>query len=267
VDGDGGRAGGAVRWWAIVVAAVALAAVAVTLPTRAEHWARAAAGVPTAGHEASPQPLGEPPSVPFPGTSYAFLDLQNDGGTPVAWDPCRPVHYVVRRTGAPPWGQELLTEAVNRVSTATGLMFVADGPTDEVPTAVRPSFRPEFYGDRWAPVLVSWETELENADFATEVVGQARSVSMRQGRGPTVYVTGQIRLDSATLGQLLTRPEGRDLARAVIEHELGHLVGLAHVDDPMEVMYPRANPVITQLGPGDVTGLAALGRGPCVPEL
>lgn len=249
------------------MAAVALAVVAVTLPARAERWARAAAGVPTPGFEASPQPLGEPPSVPFPRATYEFLDLQDDGTSPVAWDPCRPVHYVVRSGGTPPWGQALLTDAVHRVSDATGLRFVDDGATDEVPSATRPSFQPERYGDRWAPVLVSWETQLENADFATEVVGQARSVSMRQADGPAAYVTGQIRLDAETLGQLLSRPQGPELARAVIEHELGHLVGLAHVDDPMEVMYPRAGPVITQFGPGDLTGLAALGRGPCVPEL
>ena len=32
--------------------------------------------------------------------SYQFLAHQNDGKTPVAYDPCRPIHYVIRQQGA-----------------------------------------------------------------------------------------------------------------------------------------------------------------------
>ena len=45
-------------------------------------------------------------------------------------------------------------------------------------------------------------------------------------------------------------------------HELGHLVGLDHVDDPNELMYPRAAER-TSYGPGDLKGLALLGAIPC----
>ena len=46
-----------------------------------------------------------------------------------------------------------------------------------------------------------------------------------------------------------------------------HAVGLAHVDDDRELMYPEARRTVTEFAAGDLTGLAALGRGPCVPEL
>jgi hypothetical protein len=85
--------------------------------------------------------------------------------------------------------------------------------------------------------------------------------------GPRVYVSGQVMLDSEHLSTLAGRPEGVDLVRGVIEHELGHLVGLNLVDDPMELMFPGANRVITQFGPGDLTGLAELGRGACEPRV
>ena len=45
-------------------------------------------------------------------------------------------------------------------------------------------------------------------------------------------------------------------------HELGHVVGLAHVHDASELMNPE-NVGLTRLGPGDRAGLAALGSGRC----
>jgi hypothetical protein len=41
---------------------------------------------------------------------------------------------------------------------------------------------------------------------------------------------------------------------------------LDHVDDPSELMYDR-NVGLTEFGPGDREGLAALGSGSCFPGL
>jgi hypothetical protein len=88
--------------------------------------------------------------------SYRFTALQADGKTPVTYDPCRPVHYVVRTQGAPVGGQALITEAVGRVARATGLQFRDDGTTSEAPSGQREPFQKDRYGDRWAPVLIAW---------------------------------------------------------------------------------------------------------------
>jgi hypothetical protein len=52
----------------------------------------------------------------------------------------------------------------------------------------------------------------------------------------------------------------------VVLHELGHLVGLDHVRDRGELMFPTANDVVGY-GPGDLQGLAALGRGACFSDV
>ena len=54
---------------------------------------------------------------------------------------------------------------------------------------------------------------------------------------------------------------------SILLHELGHLVGLDHVDDWTELMHGGGEPNIIDFGPGDLTGLARLGQGECVPAL
>ena len=78
-------------------------------------------------------------------------------------------------------------------------------------------------------------------------------------------MTGLVYLDTPDLA-LALEEAGRDQVRAVIEHELAHLVGLAHVDDEAELMLPYAGEAL-ELGRGDRAGLAQLGAGPCVPEI
>jgi hypothetical protein len=48
----------------------------------------------------------------------------------------------------------------------------------------------------------------------------------------------------------------------VVQHELGHAVGLAHILDPFQLMSPM--PVVVDWGRGDRAGLQELGEGPCL---
>jgi hypothetical protein len=222
---------------------------------------------PTAGHEAARTPLGRPLPAPPEGGPHTFIAFQPDGVTPVAYDPCRPVHYVVRPDSSPAGGEEAVQAAFARLSEVTGLQFVHDGGSDETTTLDRPIFQPERYGDRWAPVLVAWETEEQNPALVGDTVGQAGSVAVSLGDGPRVFVTGTVSLDAGRMPEILDLRNGAETARGIILHELGHLVGLGHVDDREQLMFPEARREVPDFASGDRTGLAVLGAGPCVPGL
>jgi hypothetical protein len=222
---------------------------------------------PTPGREAAATPFGVPQPAPPEGGTHAFTTFQDDGATPVAYDPCRPVHYVLNPAGAPEGSEPIVRAAVARIAEVTGLRFQYDGHTDEPLLRDRAIYQPGRYGDRWAPVLVGWQTDVEEPALAGDVVGQAGSAAVSLGDGPRVYVTGTVALDAPQITPVLDRRSGRAVVEAIVLHELGHLVGLAHVDDSGELMYPEVQTGLTELADGDLTGLSRLGAGPCVPDL
>jgi hypothetical protein len=222
---------------------------------------------PTPPSDAARSPLGVPAAAPAEGGPYRFARLQADGVAPVAYDPCRPVHYVTRPDHAPSGGEELVRSALARLTEVTGLRFVDDGTTDEPTTRAREPFQPARYGDRWAPVLIAWETEVENPDLAGDRVGEGGSVAVSLGDGPQVYVTGSVSLDATQLPGILEQRGGERAVDGIVLHELGHLVGLDHVDDEGQLMYPEARRGVSDFAAGDLTGLVRLGTGVCVPEL
>jgi Matrixin len=219
---------------------------------------------PTPAVEAARAPRGRPQPPPPEGGPHVFVALQDDGVTPVAYDPCRPIHYVVRPDGAPEGGEEIVSAAIARLSQITGLLFVHDGSTDEPTTRDRELFQPERYGDRWAPVLIAWETEEQNPALAGEIVGEAGSASASVGDGPKVYLTGIVSLDAGQFPDILAGRNGAATAQSIVLHELGHLVGLGHVDDETQLMYPETRRAVLDFAAGDLTGLSALGSGACV---
>jgi hypothetical protein len=223
------------------------------------------ANIPSPGFEVGDGPLGVAPK-PAVSSAYRFSAVQEDGVTPVTYDPCRPIHFVTRPDGGPPNGDALIAAAVAHVSAATSLRFVYDGHTTESPARERASYQPDRYGDRWAPVLFVWETADEQPDFGVDVAGLGGSVRYGWGDHPGVYVTGMVQLDATKLAATLEQPDGQQRVENVILHEVGHLVGLAHVNDPQQLMYPRGS-TVAGLGAGDLAGLARLGGGVCAPWL
>jgi Matrixin len=225
--------------------------------------------VPPPSSEEQAHALGSPPAPPglVPNGDFRFLQTQSDGTTPVAYDPCRPLHFVAPEAHAPAGAHALVLDAVAQVSAATGLTFVEDPATDEPPQPAREAYQPDRYGKRWAPLLIAWVTAAENPDFDGAAVGEGGSIALSADDGQLVYVTGQIELDSEEFADLGSDEDVHALARSTVMHELGHVVGLDHVGARDELMYPELVRGVTDFGTGDRTGLALLGRGSCFPDV
>lgn len=239
----------------------------------------AAAGLLVGSRAAEYEPPGPvAPSATDPGGAVATAPTRastdapyalwgtNPDGTPVRWDPCTPITWVIDDSMAPAGARELVSLAVARIAAATGLEFVHGGIVREDPSRGRSLVVDGPDGRSWAPVLVTWvpggSTDLPLGDRER---GVAVPVAVRDG-GPRVFVTGQVVLNSDR--RLLPGFEDRHASwGAVVLHELAHLVGLDHVDDPAQLMHPAPGFGPVELAAGDLAGLAAVGAdGGCLPQ-
>ena len=218
--------------------------------------------VPSESLEASTEPIGTPPTVVGGEGGYAFM-LHHEDGSPVTFDPCRPVHVAVNPAHEPAGGRDLLLEALGELSSATGLQFVMDSDTTEVMTSDRRTYQPDTYGDRWAPVLITWDLPADNPLLAGRVLGRAGPQSFTgTAADSTRWVTAQAVFNAPALDARMRLGQDDD-AKAVLLHELAHVVGLTHVTDPYQVMYDTNAYPLPSYRAGDRRGLAELGLGRC----
>jgi hypothetical protein len=225
-------------------------------------------GYPPVERDVSDAPLGTPPPAPDMPGAYEFVMTQDGTDQPVAWDPCRTVRYVVNPAGAPPGTDVLVEQAIDRTAAATGLVFVNEGTTDEPWTKDREPYQPDRYGERWAPALIAWSDEGQVPGLAGYIAGMGGAIprsAPNDADGTYAFVSGSVVLDAGDLGAGMSLPGGPEQVRAVIQHELGHMVGLDHVADPSQLMFSESR--VPDWGTGDLAGLHQLGTGPCLPEL
>ncbi len=190
---------------------------------------------------------------------YAFLHVDEASGRPARFDPCEPIRYVINSRGAPPGAVDDVHEAFARTALASGLEFAFAGATDERPGPRRPAYQPARYGDVWAPVLVAWaDLSAVPTRHRGDVLGLATHTVMSHPSRQDVVVTGAITL--ATDGPAV-RPGfgyGRRWGNVAL-HEIGHLVGLDHVDERGSVMHPDAAYTTGEWSSGDRRGLLHVG--------
>lgn len=235
---------------------------------------------PGRGHLASEAEGRVRPGVQTP-QSYSFLWVANDGCAPVRFNPCEPIPYVTNEAKAQPEDLEALRQAMAKVTEATGIEFEHEGTTDELPG--RRGAYVERYGERWAPVLVAWVDEQQMEFFVGSAGGRT------PGRGETTGTTVPVnhypgagsprRVGDALVSGLLilnvdaVDPEtgepidhgfdrGLNWGRVIL-HELGHVIGLGHVQSRSNIMQHelrRQTLSSVDWGIGDELALRAIGR-------
>ena len=194
--------------------------------------------------------------------TYAFLSTQRGTQEPVTYGPCRTVQVQINSAGEVPGGSQLVLDSMAHVAELSGIQLQYSGPTDERPDA----WTSRMTGgglEAYPPVLVSWSDESETPELEGDVVGLGGSISLRGGGyAKARYMTGSVTLDGPDLAEIYEQDDGEAHVRAVILHELGHLVGLGHVADSAELM-SETNSGQLDFGAGDREGLARLGSGKC----
>ncbi len=210
------------------------------------------------GEDVSSGDLRVPARPPNQGQYKALSSFAGKSG---GFNPCRTTHYVVHAAGGPPNGLSLVQEAVRKLEAATGLRFSYDGTTEAIPASSPRSGRISDLKNVYEPVVIGWathdQTDLFNNDNA-DTVGVAVPEVIIFDSGDRLFVSGAVVL---LAGADLTPGFGAGATVGnVLLHELGHLVGLDHVDDTKELMQPTLSEDARDgYGPGDRRGLWNMG--------
>lgn len=181
-------------------------------------------------------------------TSYAFLH-HSVSGAPVAY-PCGTLHYEISMPDAPADFAQVVEGAVGRLEAASGYQFAYDGPAPDR----------NFYAhlvDGWGgPIMIGFSDEKEIPGLVGDVIGRGGSALSSDGSHLT---TGLVVLDRS----YYDHETDLKMRQAVVLHELGHVLGLAHVHDTTQVMDPTIHAQTTEFGRGDLAGLRALHQASC----
>jgi hypothetical protein len=189
--------------------------------------------------------------------AYDFIAEVND--RPVHWDKCRPIGYRVSLRRAPTRGLRQAKQAVAKVSAVSGLRFAYRGTSK-----VRPRLSADY--QRGTRLVIGWMTAEESRPLAGAVAGYG-GPAYRTDRGHRgEIVKGFVQLDAALNRRLADgfgagpRRGLRGTKGQLLMHEISHAVGLDHVGDRRQILYPELTRKQARFGAGDRNGLERVGE-------
>ena len=215
------------------------------------------------------------------GPGYKFF---RSGGSPqkpgAYWDPCTTVTYGIDFTYAKRKGLRAGREearwrsAVAEVATAMGMRFRYEGRIRSRAQRLQPR------SASGVDLIITYGSPTRGNRYgygrtlAGSVAGVAGISWRRVGRAAQVTY-GYVVIDAVDVARRTDAARARfdprppaqrppDVVRALYMHEFGHAVGLNHVRDSRQLMYPRLQPDRPDtLGSGDRRGLRKLGKQRC----
>lgn len=162
---------------------------------------------------------------------------RTDGSAPVVWQTCAPIEV---RVNAGPGGAGAFSEirnAFDEMSQLTGLQFTLTRSDDLVPRSNwAASDQARALGSP-PPVIIGWVEPSETDLLRSGVAGAAVANPLRSGSQRSI-VSGAIALDANQYGSFQNRNGDGKTRRNLLLHEIGHLLGLDHVDDRSALMHP-----------------------------
>lgn len=190
------------------------------------------------------------------------------------WNPCQVIGYRVNLAGAPAKALDDVKIAIANVARTTGLKYLYRGTTRVIPGASS-AFLSPYPKD--TQLVIAWVRPgtSKHLPSSSDYVGYGGWLSVGRATkvgGGSYYPITQ---GFVVLDRNRAMPTGFGLGDAnglqgtwgqLVMHELGHTVGLTHVSDKTQLMYPYLQYRAAAWGLGDLGGLYNLGtRLGCFP--
>ncbi|MDX6211500.1 MAG: hypothetical protein QOF82_587 [Frankiales bacterium] len=205
------------------------------------------------------------PALAASSPGYALLKTTNH--VVIRWNPCVPIRYKVNLTHAPRGSMAEVKKAIALLHKATGMTFVYEGQTGVIPQG---NYGLKSTPGHWPVMTIAWaapgkgkgtSNALVTRDVGVGGVFYNQWLDAQGNLHPLQVVSAMVVMnDQYNKSYKVGFGAGRTQGAALL-HELGHAVGLQHVNDTGQLMYPvilaRAK---AAYGKGDLAGLAKVGR-------